>query len=311
MPTFDDLMMSPGRTMGGATSVAGSRWSPPKIGKANTRTPEQQALFDSQQASENARLNSGIGGAGWGAGVNNLKQNAGTTPEVIAAYNAQFGGAPMGSAGGTTRDQIFGNGPVPTRGATNLSTPDYPTTLGGMASGASGFPTNAVTEAPGNYTGGMKLSDYLNPAADWARNEGLKAIQSSYAGAGDFLSGNAMKGISNYASNSALNSAWQPAFNNYMTDKGFNYTVDNNDRNFAYGADEDLANLGLAGTQGQTNSNSALATLLAQLAQSAGVVQGTGTMGQNSALTTAIGQSLGNYQGNDILNRILNRPAGG
>lgn len=232
-----------------------------------------------------ASNDNGVMGANWMTGVNTMRQPQGPAPTSMPsgdANSAWISGAPGGGA---------------------MSTPDYPTTLGGMASG---FPTNAVDDASqGNYTAGMKLSDYLNPAADWARQEGLKAVQSSYAGAGDFLSGNAMKGISDYTTKSALNSEWQPAFNNYMLDKNFNYNVDSGDRAFNYGADKDLANLGLAGTQGQASSNSWLATLLAQLAQNAGQTQGAGTIGQSNALTGAISGGLNSFNQNQFLNAYL------
>lgn len=211
---------------------------------------------------------------------------------------------------------------------------------GGFAPLGSGA---GFTEAPGNYTGGMKMGDYLNPAAGWARDEGLRKLTSSYAGAGNFLSGNALRGISDYTTNSALNQEYQPAFNNYMADKGFNYGVDsadrtfgynaaNNDRNFNYGVDtgnrafdyaaqtgdrafnadtaKTLGNYGLAGAAGQANSNSQLAALLAALSQSAGQAAGTGTIGQNNAITSSISSILNNMNQNSFLDKLLAAQAG-
>lgn len=198
-------------------------------------------------------------------------------------------------------------------------------------------------EAPGNYTGGMTLGSYLNPAYSFARDEGLRKLQSSYAGAGNFLSGNALRGTSDYLAGTALNQAYQPAMNNYMNDKQFNYGVDNadrtfgynaanNDRQFNYGVDtgnrafdyaaqtgdrafdadtaKTLGNFGIAGAAGAANSNSQLAAILAQLAQSAGQAQGTGTIGGSNAITNAISSILQNMNQNTLLDRIL-KPQGG
>ena len=176
---------------------------------------------------------------------------------------------------------------------------------GGMTAGGPGF-----NEANGNYTAGMTPQDYINPAADWARGEGLKALQSSYAGAGDFLSGHAMKGISDYATNSALNQAWQPGFQNYMQDKNFNYGVDTGDRNFNYQAalndqtipfDQQmrLGQLGLQGAGIGANQNNMLAALLSQNLMGGANAGAAGTMGQSNSINNAISQMLQQYLGNN------------
>lgn len=290
--------------------------------------PPRPSYFSPMSAEEAAEVAAWDAKYGGMAGSSTSSTLQATTSPVAAQTMGTRGSTPWMEANGTTgasnpmapapalTGEFRGSGTTPS--FRNGSTPMAPagvfgprSTIGSMSQGAttpsssSSFPTNAVDNASqGNYTAGMKLSDYLNPAADWARNEGLKAVKSSYAGAGNFLSGPAMKGISNYASNSALNSAWQPAFNNYMQDKNFNYGVDSGDRAFAYGADRDLAQLGLQGTQGQASANSWLAGILAQLSQSAGQVQGAGTIGQNNALTTAIANALSNYQSGNVLNQL-------
>jgi hypothetical protein len=253
------------RMYGGASASGGSTAAPASTGAANAPA-----------------VNS-TGGAPTGGPWQSDWANWGTG-------GAAVGGASSGLGSSAAASNPFGTG----------------ATLGGLAGAANGSGAGSQVNngAQGNYTGGMTLADYLNPAAGWARDNALNAVKSSYAGAGDFLSGNAMKGIADYTSNSTLNQAWQPAFNNYMTDKGFNYNVDAGDRAFSYGANRDLANLGIQGTQGQATSNNWLAGLLAQLSQSAGQAQGAGTIGQSNALTTAIANALGNFGQGAILNKL-------
>ena len=179
-----------------------------------------------------------------------------------------------------------------------------------MAPGGPGF-----NEASGNYTGGMNLSNYLDPSYQFARDEGLNAVKNSYAGAGNFLSGPAMKGIADYGAGTALNKAWQPAFQNYMQDKNFNLGVDTGDRNFAYNAQVGdrnfnqgnnlaLAQLGMQGTQGQSGLAGILAQLLSSNTLAGGQAQGAGAVGQgnvlNSTISQIIAQMMGNRQINDI-----------
>jgi hypothetical protein len=176
----------------------------------------------------------------------------------------------------------------------------------------------SMTEAPGNYTGGQEMAQYLNPMAGWAQDQGLKGLQSTYAGSGSLNSGTAMKGISDYLTKSSINDAWQPAFSNYMTDKGFNYGVDSADRNFGYQAATGDRNynlqqllaqgqLGLQGTQGGANVNNVLATLLSGNLGSLGQIQGTGTMGQNNATTASIQSMINMLLGQGAVNAATPR----
>ena len=152
----------------------------------------------------------------------------------------------------------------------------------------------------------MTPQDYINPAAAWARGEGLKGVQGTYAGSPYGLnSGAAMKGIGDYLTGSSLNQAWQPGFQNYMQDKGFNYGVATGDRNFNYQAQLNdqtipfqqqmqMANLGLSGAQGGAGLASSLAAIISQNALGAGQVGANGTIGGNNAITGALQQIIQN-----------------
>jgi hypothetical protein len=224
---------------------------------------------------------------------------------------AVAGGAPP--AGATTMP-----GMPPGQGATGTESPSATAfgTLGNMAN------MPAMQEAAGNYTGGQDMSQYLNPMAGWAQQQGLKGMQATYAGSPVGLqSGAAMKGISDYLTNSSINNAWQPAFQNYMADKGFNYGVDTGDRNFAYQAQLNdqtipwqqqmqLAQLGMQGTQGASGLQGLLASLLSQNTANLGQLQGTGTIGGANNISSALQQIISQYLQSQMLNRIpgLNPP---
>ena len=218
-------------------------------------------------------------------------------------------GGPPATAGGATP---AGGATVP---ANNVGQSDQSGSIGGLTGQGTTTPASNFNEAAGNYTGGMKLSDYLNPATDWAQQQGLKGLQSTYAANGMLNSGSAMKGISDYMTNSTLNNAWQPAFNNYMNDKNFNYGVDTGDRNFNYQAQMNdqtipwqqqmqLAQLGMQGAGGQSNINNLLATLLSQNALSAGQTGASGTIGGSNAINNALSQYLSQYLSQQYLNKI-------
>ena len=199
-------------------------------------------------------------------------------------------------------------------GVANGQTPNFG---GDMAQGGQGGPSQSnqpgnqggapgFSQSPGNFTGGMTPQDYINPAAAWARGEGLKGVQGTYAGSPYGLnSGAAMKGIGDYLTGSSLNQAWQPGFQNYMQDKGFNYGVATGDRNFQYQAQLNdqtipfqqqmqMANLGINGAYGGGDIASKLAAIISQNALGAGQVGANGTIGGNNAITGALQQIIQN-----------------
>jgi len=136
------------------------------------------------------------------------------------------------------------------------TTPGTSAGTGGVANGGNNLGSstapNTFTEAPGNYTGGMSLANYFDPSYDFREQQGEKALGNTYGAAGNFLSGTALKGISDYGQNAA-SQEYANANQRYMADKGFNYNVDNNDRNFGYQAANNDRNF--AYQQGVDNRN--------------------------------------------------------
>lgn len=212
-------------------------------------------------------------------------------------------------AGATLRDIAKGR-------VNNLGVPQAaaPPATQPNAAGVTPKSLTNFNEAPGNYTGGMNLDSYLDPSFKFALDQGLDAIRSSYAGAGNFLSGTALKGITDYSQNSALNKAYIPAWNQYMQDKTFNWGVDTNDRDFAYGTQRDdrnfnqqaqqfLARLGLDSTTANANLVTELGKLLAMNSLAAGQAAGAGTIAQGNAITGTTSDLITQF----IINSILNK----
>lgn len=246
--------------------------------------------------------------------------------------------------------------PLPTTAAPTPGTPGFnwnannggtgTTTLGSMASGTAqpqmGAQTSSASPLGGSSTGtgmtpgsvplpGTNGTDFsLNPAAyqnpmaqtmqDWAN----KALQGTYAGAGDLLSGPAMQGITQYNQQAAMNNSYLPALNeaNQQQQTGiglgqynqqFGYQQAMNNQTVPFQQQMQLANLGLQGSQGQQSVSNLLATLLSQNALGAGQAAGTGTIGASNSISNSISNALSNYLQQSLLNRIpgLNQTTGG
>jgi len=222
------------------------------------------------------------------------------TPQS-APYGSAIQQAAQSANPGGGLSQVGGTGGMPP------ATTAQPNTIGSIANpNAPSYPLN--------------VGAYLNPAAGFAQDWANKGLQGTYAGQGDLLSGAAMRGISDYNRNMAINDVWNPAVQTAQQQQGFGYGVNAADRNFAFqqqlanqtipfNQQMQLAQLGMQGTQGAAGQQNLLATLQAQLAQALGNAQGTGTIGQNNQITGGLQNALNQWLSNQYLNRIL--PAGG
>jgi hypothetical protein len=200
--------------------------------------------------------------------------------------------------------------------------PDTSTsTLGDMATGNMGLntpPVGAGTSITDPNMPGYPLNvgAYLNPGASYAMDQANKALQGTYAGAGNLLSGPAMKGITDYNQNMALNNYWNPAVATAQQQQQTGIGLGEYNQNFGYQQqlanqtipfqqEMQLAGLGLQGTQGAQQVQNLLATLLSQNALGAGQAAGTGTIGGANTITQAIQNMLQNYLGQNTLNQVL------
>ena len=139
-----------------------------------------------------------------------------------------------------------------------------------------------------------------DPGYTFRLNEGMKALQNSAAARGGLLSGNTLKGITNYGQEAA-SQEYSNAYNRYNTQR--NQRLNNL---------QSLANVGQTATQqvgnaGQNYANNAGNSMmnsgnaLAAGRQGAANANASGYMGAGNALTNA----LGNYQGQSYLNNLL------
>jgi hypothetical protein len=256
------------------------------------------------------------------AAVNDLRNHA--MPLPVGAGNGR--GAGPGSDGGVPGTPNTADILGPGQGITG---PQVGTaqggsgTLGGMATGNMGLNTPPVQAGAGTSITDPNMPEYplnvgayLNPGASYAMDQANKALQGTYAGAGNLLSGPAMKGITDYNQNMALNNYWNPAVATAQQQQGTGIGLGEYNQNFGYQQQlanqtipfqqqMQLAGLGLQGTQGAQQVQNLLATLLSQNALGAGQAAGTGTIGGANTITQMIQNMLQNYLGQNTLNQVL------
>ena len=157
----------------------------------------------------------------------------------------------------------------------------------------------------------LDVGKYLNPQADYMREQAMKSLQGTYGG--NFLSGPTMKAISDYTSNMAQGNAWNPAVATAAQQQSFGRDTNQMDRNFQYQAglndqqipfnqQMQLAQLGLSGTQGQQSVSNLMATLLGQLSLGSGQAAGTGTIGAGNAISGGISQLISQLLQQGVMN---------
>jgi len=129
------------------------------------------------------------------------------------------------------------------------------------------------------------LNSNLAPNYNFQLQQGLGAVNNQNSVAGGLVGGNALKGISDYAQNSAA-SAYQQAFNNYNTNQTNIYNRLSN-----------IAGLGqTANGQSATSASNAASNIgSAQLAN--GAASAAGTIGTGNAISGAINNASGWYAG--------------
>lgn len=273
----------------------------------------QSVLDASRQAMTNTFLQQG--GAQPGQSVGDVYQNA---------YSQQAPGQ------GT---QAYNNGgmqPAAPAATTNAGTGTTPgnSTLGALASGGTGTtPGNSTwgnpstTPSTGTDTGtaansadptaGLAMSSFQNPMAQTMQDWANKALQSSYGAAGNFLSGPAMQGITQYNQQAALNNSFQPAVQDYLANNQQQYNQALNDQTIPFNQQLQLAQLGLQGQQGSSSLASILAGLISGNTTALGQAQAGGTIGGSNAINGSIQAIINQLLQQNTLNRVLPTTGGG
>ena len=152
----------------------------------------------------------------------------------------------------------------------------------------------AYTPAAFNYQ--------ADPGYAFRFNEGMKGLNASAAARGGLISGNALKGATDYGQ-AAGSQEYQNAYNRYLTNNAQNLQAYNtNTANQQY-----LANLGQSSANNQANQignfgNSAAGNIIG-----AGNASAAGTVGGANALTSGVGTYLNYNQNQNLLNAYTGR----
>jgi hypothetical protein len=254
------------------------------------------------QARWNAFTGQSSPGMGTGQGAAGAAIRAGSTDNP-AAPQTNFGQTadPYNTGGGATVGSIAGG--------RNTAGPATPGTTGGNMAGATPTGGNTYDQNGNPVSGGSNTGNpmdaFINPMTDYMNQMGLKDLQSTYAGAGNLLSGPAMRGITDYGQKMALGQAWQPAFQDYLANQQQQYGMALNDQTIPFQQQFQLAQLGLQGTQGSSSLAATLAALLSGNTTAIGQAQAGGTIGGSNAIMNAISQYLANMMQQGTLNRVL------
>jgi hypothetical protein len=154
------------------------------------------------------------------------------------------------------------------------------------------------------------MSDFINPMTDYMNQMGLKDLQSSYGAAGDFLSGPAMRGITDYGQKMALGQAWQPAFQDYITNQQQQYNMARDDQTIPFDQQLKLAQLGMSGNQGASSLAATLAALLSGNTTAIGQAGAGGAIGGSNAINSAISQWIQQMLSQNTLNKVFPQTTG-
>jgi hypothetical protein len=153
--------------------------------------------------------------------------------------------------------------------------------------------TNALsTQAPFNPNAFNYQAD---PGYAFRLKEGNNALNASAAARGGLISGNALKAATNYGQ-AAGSQEYQNAYNRYV--QGYGINTSNN---------QFLANLG---QNSANNTGAAIGNTAASNSANiigAGNANAAGQVGSANAYTNAIGQGIGAYQSNSLMNLLANR----
>ena len=152
----------------------------------------------------------------------------------------------------------------------------------------------AYTPAAFNYA--------ADPGYAFRFGEGMKALNATAAARGGLISGNALKGATDYGQ-AAGSQEYQNAYNRYLANNAQNLQAYNtNTANQQY-----LANLGQSSANNQANSIGQFGNAAAGNIIGAGNAQAAGTVGGANALTSGLGTYLNYNQNQNMLNALTGR----
>ena len=134
---------------------------------------------------------------------------------------------------------------------------------------------------------------YSDPSYKFRLDQGLQAVQRSAAARGSLASGGTLKGVNDYAGNSA------------SQEYGAAYGRWNNDNTNTYNRLAGIAGLGQQANSSTAQAGSSAANAESSLASQVGQAQAAGAIGQANAWSGAINSGTSNWMNMQMLSKLM------
>jgi hypothetical protein len=166
---------------------------------------------------------------------------------------------------------------------------------------------SAMTQPGGAATQNFNYApfDYnqnTDPGTQFRLEQGLKAMNATAAARGGLISGNALKAGQDYGQAQG-SQEYSNAFNRYLTNYSNAQNTFQLNRNNLLSPLQFLSGQGQAAAAGQAANIGNTAASNAALSTGAANAQAAGQIGSANAYTNAVGQGIGAYQMNQLINR--------
>jgi hypothetical protein len=146
----------------------------------------------------------------------------------------------------------------------------------------------------GKYARDFSMADFeADPGYAFRLEQGLKALEGRAAARGGLLSGNTLRGVTDYGQNAA-SQEYTNAFNRYQVNRANRLNPLENLMGAARSSTNQLA--GAANVLGQTES---------QNIQNAGQARASGYIGSSNALSSALNNGINQYQDYQLMNNLF------
>jgi hypothetical protein len=310
-------------------------WSPNSA--TSTQTGQNGGNVSIFNSPANAQTN--LGTLGQGASFADLGNPTATGGDYVGAYGSSAY-SPYNPSG--TGTQTLGSIAKPAGTLAQPHGAGVGAGIGAPATGAQGPAKSAVnpsgiTTVPGSGLNALPLdiNSYLDPSMAFRIQQGENALQNSAAARGHLLSGATMKGISDYAQNTAqqaysdaeqraaqqqgyktgidtsnrdftykANTGDRDFFSNQGNiDRQFDYNAQTGDRAFNYNRLSDIAHMGLTGAQGDSALAIALAGILSGNTMTGGTAGAAGAVGNANTVNGTISSIIRNWLTGQAVNQ--------
>ena len=152
----------------------------------------------------------------------------------------------------------------------------------------------------GQYLKPFSMADFqADPGYGFRLAEGLKALDRTAAARGNLLSGATLKGAQRYGQDLA-SQEYGSAYNRY-----------NQDQSNQFNRLAALSGIGQTTAQQVAGMGANVAQSIGQTQQGMGNARASGYVGSANALSGGLAGAYNNYQGNQLLNKLLQSPSGG